>query len=505
MKREKGNDVFPNLLKLNKILGFVFSRLSFFIPTTTTISGNQSPSALDSSIDEWTMLQFNMFLATIILALAGTIHIDGFTLPPHTRQNNNKIQHHHNQPEPALSSSSSLILHSTENDEANTSIKAPPRTGIAQTLLNMALESPLWKLLLVPQARNKIVSTAQANGIPWTQAKAWIMEQHQQNQQQQQSLTTSLDKIITPSYYQRPFHAYEDGNLSWEAAYEVELASCAVGARNFPLYGYRGEDAFRNAFANALQTEAGAVTDKDIDCDCSFMILDMGCGTGMSTRRLAQQFPTATAIHGVDLSPYFCEIGRQLLQLAPRAFWEDKNNNGAGTWVSTIVQDARIQYTTANAADTPFDDNTFDVVNLQFVLHELPPAAAREIVQEAYRVLKPGGQLWICEMDFEAPAYAAQRANALLFSLIRSTEPYLDEYAESISDLFQYLTTLFERTTVAPATGRHFVVMASKGQEALLEGRRGELLDLRFSEDGSYRVEDTHLKVWESKQDEVAV
>lgn len=43
LKREKGNDVFPNLLKLNKILGFVFS-LSFFIPTTTTISGNQSPS-----------------------------------------------------------------------------------------------------------------------------------------------------------------------------------------------------------------------------------------------------------------------------------------------------------------------------------------------------------------------------------------------------------------------------------------------------------------------------
>ena len=45
--------------------------------------------------------------------------------------------------------------------DATTSTRAPPRTGFAQTLLNYALNSPLWKQVLVPQARQKIVTTAE--------------------------------------------------------------------------------------------------------------------------------------------------------------------------------------------------------------------------------------------------------------------------------------------------------------------------------------------------------
>lgn len=35
--------------------------------------------------------------------------------------------------------------------------------------------------------------------------------------------------VETPEYYRRPFHAYSDGNLCWEAAWEQHLASKAVG------------------------------------------------------------------------------------------------------------------------------------------------------------------------------------------------------------------------------------------------------------------------------------
>jgi len=356
--------------------------------------------------------------------------------------------------------------------------RAPPRTGFAQKVLDFALASPIWKHLLVPQARNTMVKTAESNGIPWQSAKEWIKSN---------TVITNIQDCNVPDYYRREFHAYDDGNLCWEAAWEVEIASCSVGARNFPQYGCRGEDAFRGAFDSALE-EAGAVV------PAKGKILDMGCGTGMSTRRLARNFPQASLIQGIDLSPYFIEIGKQLLKLEPESFLE------GGTWVSTITSDDRIEYFVGDAAHTRLESETFDVVNLQFVLHELPDNIALLLIDEAVRLLKPGGQLWICEMDFEAPAYAAQRANALLFSLIRSTEPYLDVYAESISDMFRSIKAKSRSVTIVAATGRHYGLVATK-KKPDEDSSPSEYLDLRFNEDGEYRVGDTHLKVWESKEE----
>jgi ubiquinone/menaquinone biosynthesis C-methylase UbiE len=354
--------------------------------------------------------------------------------------------------------------------------RAPPRTGFSQTLLNFALESPLWKLVLVPQARANIVKTAEANSIPWNKSKMWIKENCDMS---------SFDDISVPEYYRRAFHAYEDGNLCWDAALEVEIASCAVGARNFPQYGSNGEAAFRGAFASALE-EAGAIVPE------KGKILDMGCGTGMSTRRLAKTFSQASVIKGIDLSPYFISIGTQLLKLEPTRFDE------GGTWVSNISYDDRIEYILGDAGSTGLQSESFDIVNLQFVVHELPADATRDVIVESLRVLKPGGQLWISEMDFEAPAYAEQRANALLFALVRSTEPFLDEYAESISPLFKFVQSMFEATTVVPATGRHYALVAFKGNAE--NKNNGSFTDLRFDDNGQYRVDDTHLKVWESKE-----
>ncbi len=114
--------------------------------------------------------------------------------------------------------------------KAETEIKAPPRSGFAQQVLDFALRTPVWKHILVPQARSTMVKTAESNGIPWLSAKKWLQDH------------TNLPSISQsdysyPSYYRQAFHAYEDGNLSWDAALEVEIASAAVGARNFPSYG----------------------------------------------------------------------------------------------------------------------------------------------------------------------------------------------------------------------------------------------------------------------------
>jgi ubiquinone/menaquinone biosynthesis C-methylase UbiE len=195
-----------------------------------------------------------------------------------------------------------------------------------------------------------------------------------------------------------------------------------VGARNYPAAGRHGEQVFRGQFHNALVASQAFVPDQST-------ILDVGCATGTSTRLLASAFPQAKSILGMDLSPYFVQVAQRLLQLAPTT----KN------WVCDIDTDDRITYQWGNGADTKLPDASVDVVNVQFVSHELPVHVTLDIVREAHRILKVGGQFWFCEMDFQAPAYAAQRANPLLFSLIRSTEPFLDEYADGQPEIWSCL------------------------------------------------------------------
>jgi ubiquinone/menaquinone biosynthesis C-methylase UbiE len=353
-----------------------------------------------------------------------------------------------------------------------------PRVGAGQWLLDQALNSPVWKLVLVPQARQKIINTAEENGIAWNECKNWLTSQSGPWQNDE-----ILDVSDIPDYYKKEFHAYENGNLCWDAALEVEIASAAVGARNFPACGRDGEQAFRDSFGVALQ-EMGAT------CPAGGTIVDLGCGSGMSTRWLAARYPHAGRLLGIDLSPYFVQVGKRLLELQPNA------KQAGGEWVSSVAFDGRIKYQTGDATNTQLPNESVDVATLQFVAHELPYEITLEIIRETHRILKPNGQLWFCEMDFESPAYAAQRANPLLFSLIRSTEPYLDDYADHSVEIRECLQATFGDTKIAAATGRHFSIVATK----LGASKMGVLEDLRFDEYGSYKVEDTHLKVFENKK-----
>ena len=371
--------------------------------------------------------------------------------------------------------------------EAQTQVEpngAKPRSGPLQSLLNIALASPFWKYILVPNARANIVKTAEANGVQWKNALAWISAQDGPWQKgNAEKCFSSMPDY--PDYYLKPFHAYEDGNLAWEAAFEQELAGRAVGARNFPAYGEAGEEAFRGAFDKAL-TELGAVVPEGAT------IVDFGCGTGTSTRRLAERNAQAKEIVGVDLSPYFITVGKRLLELAPLG------TSSGGPWVTTIRPDDRVELQIGDCTSTGMPDACADVVSIGLVMHELPLSPAMAMCEEARRILKPGGQLWISEMDFSSTAFAKQRANPLLFSLIRSTEPYLDEYADGTSDLMHFIAKTFDDVKVCAATGRHYALIATKGD--LNDGEASGIIidDRRFKPDGSYAVADTHLMTWET-------
>jgi hypothetical protein len=98
--------------------------------------------------------------------------------------------------------------------------------GLAQRMLNYALDSPLYEHLLVPQARATMVKTARANGIPWEASLEWISKGALPQGGWDDALSNVTDSDTqTPAYYRQPFHAYlKGGNLCWEAAWEQELA-----------------------------------------------------------------------------------------------------------------------------------------------------------------------------------------------------------------------------------------------------------------------------------------
>ena len=93
-----------------------------------------------------------------------------------------------------------------------------------------------------------------------------------------------------PDYYLKEFHAYEEGNLSWKAAMEVESAALAVHAPIFTesnqILRRDGDATLRNNYhlcmLEAFQARGGLLKPA--------RIVDVGCSTGLSTLKLARTY-----------------------------------------------------------------------------------------------------------------------------------------------------------------------------------------------------------------------
>lgn len=133
-------------------------------------------------------------------------------------------------------------------------------------------------------------------------------------------------------------------------------------------------------------------------------ILDLGCGTGSTTVLLKQKFPQAEVI-GVDLSPY-------MLVVADR---------------KATKQGLAIEFTQANAEQTGFADESFDLVTASLLFHETPPFVAINVLREAFRLLKPGGEVIILDGN-----QATLRQTEWLMDIFE--EPYIRDYAEGSVD-----------------------------------------------------------------------
>ena len=154
------------------------------------------------------------------------------------------------------------------------------------------------------KARENMVTRAKTMGISWRDIVGQL-EEEQDQIQEEYTLIDQSSVILVPEYYKKPFHAYKEGNLCWQAAYETEAAAYTVHAPIFTETRNElesdGDEKLRRSF---LQTAAELLDLKYNDYKPSEenfgnaqdmtkdkLILDIGCSTGLSSIALAKVFP----------------------------------------------------------------------------------------------------------------------------------------------------------------------------------------------------------------------
>jgi ubiquinone/menaquinone biosynthesis C-methylase UbiE len=88
----------------------------------------------------------------------------------------------------------------------------------------------------------------------------------------------------------------------------------------------------------------------------------------------------------------------------------------------------------------------------------MPQETTRRILREARRLLRPGGSLAVMDMNPACGAY--QTMPAAIMTLLKSTEPFLDQYFAL--DLETELRSAgFQAVSSRPCSPRHRAVVAS--------------------------------------------
>jgi ubiquinone/menaquinone biosynthesis C-methylase UbiE len=261
--------------------------------------------------------------------------------------------------------------------------------------VNLLIRTKPIYALMKQQARKVLIKTAEKNGVPWRNTYKTLSESNLVAQLPQ----VTNDDITYPDYYNRPFHAYDKGNLCWDAAFEAESATYAMALRVWPqdkLTWEAAQTRLRSSFHQVLAQNITHPVER---------ILDIGCSVGISTLALHRYYqaqnPSVTTT-GLDLSPYMLTVAKH------------RDSKGVITWLHGLAE------------QTGFADQSFDLITLQFVIHELPHQASAEIFQEIHRLLVEGGSIAL--VDNNPQSQVIQNLPPVLFTLMKSTEPWSDDY-----------------------------------------------------------------------------
>ena len=302
-----------------------------------------------------------------------------------------------------------------------------PKIGFISQLVNGILAiAPLFNIAK-QRARKMMIKRANSMGVDWLQIAADL---------QKQNLEAELAKVQNlnlkyPDYYLKPFHAYEEGNLGWNPATEVEVAAVAVHSRiwNDQQPPIEGDARLRQSYLDILKQRISTPPQD---------ILDIGCSVGMSTFSLKTAYPLAK-ITGLDLSPHFLAIA----------------NYNTRTKHPELTE--TLQWVHATAEQSGLPDNSFDFVSCFLLFHELPQDATRQILREIRRVLRPNGYFALMDMNPHSDIYV--KMPPYILTLLKSTEPYLDQYF-AFDLASELIAAGFESPSITANTPRHRTVIA---------------------------------------------
>ena len=177
----------------------------------------------------------------------------------------------------------------------------------------------------------------------------------------------TLDPLLAmPGYYTgNEFHIQPGSYFGDDCAGPVYH----YGTKVFYL-GMNDDDQFNGALAHAFEAPERPVQ----------RVLDLGCSIGQSATALARRFADAQ-IDAIDLSA-------PLLRYAH---------------ARAVDLGAAVHFRQADATAVEAPDGAYDIVHAMILFHELPAATAATVVDEAWRLLRPGGHFVVVDFPHQPP------------------------------------------------------------------------------------------------------
>eukprot|EP01039_Chlorochromonas_danica_P007235 gene7232-8001_t len=297
----------------------------------------------------------------------------------------------------------SLLVATTP--QPNTEIPKWAGGGFLSDVVNGLISvKPLFAMMKIA-AKLRYIYTAEQHGIPWTASMAHYKANMNTLERYYNEMFNSHTQPY-PTYYTQQFHAYDKGNLEYAAAIECESATYAtslhVWQEEKDLTGPEAHSRLRKNFVQLIQNYA---RQHSLRID---RFLDGACSVGMSTQALVDGFPEARQMEALDLSPHFLAVAKYRQEVEHKL-------------------SSKVHLSHQAMENTNFVDNSFNLVAMTFLFHELPDEAARNILKEAYRIAQRGKGM-VAIFDIDPDCEAARRMPPPIFTIMKATEPWTDQY-----------------------------------------------------------------------------